>query len=409
MVETQTTEEALLHRVAENIGKRRRALGLTQAQLAERLGVDTETLSRFERGKHSPTLKNLARLAGLLQTTVSDLLAEERQQPSDNSTIISAWLDVLSSADQAFAMDMLKQCCDYLGSRKGAAAPEPVASKSMVTFSDIARAMVCRVEHLEERLEDVMSLIEHGLRVELVLDSGREYVTRASVATLFKVLPAVRDRVVERFPEAAAVEVKAPKIKPKRPVRAPFSEPPARDKRNPQDREEALQMTSETADASVVSLREGDEPAIPRRSGLPTRMGIFRVDMIVELGQLRERLDEVLAVLNEKGVVRLERDSQSLARVNLATVYKLYRYAPEVRDVIVSRYPDCIAQEKEDKKKEKADRKQEEEDLRSSRPRQVRTVSVKKKKKAVPESWDATVEEDQEFSSGIENKSSQED
>lgn len=189
MVETQTTEEALLHRVAENIGKRRRALGLTQAQLAERLGVDAETLSRFERGRHSPTLKNLARLAGLLQTTVSDLLAEERQQPSDNSTIIS----------------------------------------------------------------------------------------------------------------------------------------------------------------------------------------------------------------------------QSLARVNLATVYKLYRYAPEVRDVIVSRYPDCIAQEKEDKKKEKADRKQEEEDLRSSRPRQVRTVSVKKKKKAVPESWDATVEEDQEFSSGIENKSSQED
>jgi transcriptional regulator with XRE-family HTH domain len=311
MVETQTTEEALLHRVAENIGKRRRALGLTQAQLAERLGVDTETLSRFERGKHSPTLKNLARLAGLLQTTVSDLLAEERQQPSDNSTIISAWLDVLPSADQAFAMAMLKQCCDYLGSRKG--------------------------------------------------------------------------------------------------VAVPITEPQAGDKRNPQEREEALQMTSEAADGSVVSLREDDEPATPRRSGLPTRMGIFRVDMIVELGQLRERLDEVLKVLDEKGVVRLERNSQSLARVNLATVYKLYRYAPEVREVIVSRYPDCIAQEKEDKKKEKADRKQEEEDLRSSRPRQVRTVSVKKKKKAVPESWDATVEEDQEFSSGIENKSSQED
>lgn len=118
MVGTQTTEEAVVLRVAHNIGQRRRALGLTQAQLAERLGVDTETLSRFERGKHAPTLKNLIRLAGLLQTTVADLLAEEGQQPSNDATIVTAWLDVLSPSDRAFAMAMLKQCCDYLGSRK---------------------------------------------------------------------------------------------------------------------------------------------------------------------------------------------------------------------------------------------------------------------------------------------------
>ncbi|MEN9476924.1 MAG: hypothetical protein RLZZ298_999 [Pseudomonadota bacterium] len=117
MVGTQTTEEVVVLRVARNIGERRRALNLTQAQLAERLGVDTETLSRFERGKHVPTLKNMIRLAGLLQTTVADLLAEERPKPSADATVVSAWLDGLSPEDKVFALAMLKQCCDYLEAR----------------------------------------------------------------------------------------------------------------------------------------------------------------------------------------------------------------------------------------------------------------------------------------------------
>lgn len=391
MVGTQTTEEALLLRVAENIGKRRRALGLTQAQLAERLGVDTETLSRFERGKHSPTLKNLARLAGLLQTTVSDLLAEEGMPPSDDAIIITAWLDALSSDDRAFALTMLKQYCDYLGSRKSTVATEPVVTAPMVTFPEVARAMVCPVESLEGCLDNVMSLIEHGLRVELVSDSHREYVTKASVATLFKLLPAVRERVVARFPASAAVDVRPAKIKPKKPIRAPFSERPSRDKHEHAERKEALLMTSETADGSIVSLREDDDPAITRRVGLPTKKAVGRVEMIVEAGQLRERLDDVLKVLGEKRAVRVDSESKPLGRVDLATVYKLYRYAPEVREVIVALYPECVA-------REKADQKQEAKDLRSYQPKPVSAAKVKKEKKAVPESWGATQEEDTDLS-----------
>ena len=69
-------EDALAVRLSRNIAGRRRALDLTQAQLAERLGVDTETLSRFERGKHLPSLATLERLAEQLQTTVAVLLDE---------------------------------------------------------------------------------------------------------------------------------------------------------------------------------------------------------------------------------------------------------------------------------------------------------------------------------------------
>lgn len=96
---------------------RRRALGLTQAQLAERLGVDTETLSRFERGKHLPSLVTLERLAGLLLTTVGELLAEQPKVVDDEALAVTSWLSALAIEDRAFARDLLKQCCDYLAAR----------------------------------------------------------------------------------------------------------------------------------------------------------------------------------------------------------------------------------------------------------------------------------------------------
>jgi transcriptional regulator with XRE-family HTH domain len=79
-----------LPRLSRNITARRRALALTQAQVAERLGLDTETVSRFERGKHLPSLITLERLARVLVTTVGELLAEEPIKPDDQSFIIAS-------------------------------------------------------------------------------------------------------------------------------------------------------------------------------------------------------------------------------------------------------------------------------------------------------------------------------
>lgn len=132
MVETQKAEDAVVLRVARNIGERRRALGLTQAQLAERLGVDTETLSRFERGKHAPTLRNLIRLAGLLQTTVADLLVEDKQQPSEDATIMTAWLAVLTPEDKSFAMSMLKRSCEHLAAIRSVPCDQAANQASVV-------------------------------------------------------------------------------------------------------------------------------------------------------------------------------------------------------------------------------------------------------------------------------------
>jgi len=52
----------------------RRSSGLTQKQLAERLEVESITVSRWERGVTSPSLPRLRRIAEITETTVSDLV-----------------------------------------------------------------------------------------------------------------------------------------------------------------------------------------------------------------------------------------------------------------------------------------------------------------------------------------------
>jgi transcriptional regulator with XRE-family HTH domain len=52
----------------------RRSAGLTQKQLAEKLEVESITVSRWERGVTSPSLPRLRRIAEITETTVSDLV-----------------------------------------------------------------------------------------------------------------------------------------------------------------------------------------------------------------------------------------------------------------------------------------------------------------------------------------------
>lgn len=52
----------------------RRGAGLTQKQLADQLGVESITVSRWERGVTMPSIPRLRKIAEITQTTVSDLV-----------------------------------------------------------------------------------------------------------------------------------------------------------------------------------------------------------------------------------------------------------------------------------------------------------------------------------------------
>lgn len=99
-----------------NIAERRKKLGWTQAELAERIGVDTETVSRFERGSNLPSLQRLEKLADVLKLPLYRLVAASSPRADDQSLILNEWISELTPKDREFALHTLKQLCIHLAS-----------------------------------------------------------------------------------------------------------------------------------------------------------------------------------------------------------------------------------------------------------------------------------------------------
>ncbi len=65
-----------LIKIGKYIAEKRKALGLTQKQLAEQLGMSDKSVSKWERGQSDPSTTNLMALAKLFQVTPEELLRE---------------------------------------------------------------------------------------------------------------------------------------------------------------------------------------------------------------------------------------------------------------------------------------------------------------------------------------------
>lgn len=112
------TSSALAERLGRNVAARRKSLGWLQAELAERLEVETETISRFERGLALPSLERLEELAGILGVPLSELLSESSSNRTDQAVQIAGWLSTLSDEDRIFVADQVRRLCLYLEKAK---------------------------------------------------------------------------------------------------------------------------------------------------------------------------------------------------------------------------------------------------------------------------------------------------
>ena len=117
MVDSATARKLLAKRLGKRIADRRKSIDWTQDQLAERLGVDAETVSRFERGVTVPSLVTLDNLARALRSRTADLLSESSVEPTDQAVRISAWLASLASRDREFVVYHIERLCDQLRKR----------------------------------------------------------------------------------------------------------------------------------------------------------------------------------------------------------------------------------------------------------------------------------------------------
>lgn len=96
--------------IGKNIQKKRKAMGLTQDQLATALGVSVAAVSKWETGSAYPDITLLAPIARLLNVTVDELLSFEAQLSKDEAMNIShQCAKLFETADYEKAVTLAEQ------------------------------------------------------------------------------------------------------------------------------------------------------------------------------------------------------------------------------------------------------------------------------------------------------------
>ncbi|AIK17100.1 helix-turn-helix domain-containing protein [Glaesserella parasuis] len=93
--------EQLIQTIGQAIAKYRQASGLTQAQLAEILGISNDAVSRMERGKTIPTVLRLLELSEIFHCEVADLVTETSNRSIDQAKVIEKLLQQLDSQQRS--------------------------------------------------------------------------------------------------------------------------------------------------------------------------------------------------------------------------------------------------------------------------------------------------------------------
>lgn len=145
-------------KVGAQIAMLRKNMGLTQNELGERLGVSYQAVSKWERGETVPDVGILLDLAGILRTTVDNILSGGEK--------IMEYRGKITVAEVREAMACLRTMGEKLGEDNllYAAAIEGINTKLNTTVEEAFRS-----EHIFEVFvsEALLSCIRNGYYVDL--------------------------------------------------------------------------------------------------------------------------------------------------------------------------------------------------------------------------------------------------
>ncbi len=96
-------------RVGQSIARQRMSCDLTQEQVAERLGIGNEAVSRIERGIVEPSVVRMIQLAEIFNCPVASFFEESSQRMDDLMGGLAKQLAQLEEKDRAFVIRMAKE------------------------------------------------------------------------------------------------------------------------------------------------------------------------------------------------------------------------------------------------------------------------------------------------------------
>lgn len=102
-------------KIGRFIASCRKERGLTQARLAERLGITDRAVSKWENGKNLPDASIMLELCDLLKITVNELLSGERLDMDDYRKMAEENIVELRAYEEASNKRLLEfRACDAL-------------------------------------------------------------------------------------------------------------------------------------------------------------------------------------------------------------------------------------------------------------------------------------------------------
>lgn len=112
---SKTESKQLTKLVGQAIARQRVRCKLSQEQVAERLGIGSEAVSRIERGIVMPNVERLVELANVFGCQTADLLTEGSSRPEDQARRLYDLLSTLDTSDRTLVMGMVEGLVERLG------------------------------------------------------------------------------------------------------------------------------------------------------------------------------------------------------------------------------------------------------------------------------------------------------
>ena len=111
---SKTKSKQLAELVGQAIARQRIRCKLSQEQVAEKLGIGSEAVSRIERGVVMPNIERLIELATVFGCETADLLTEGSTRQEDQARRLQGLLSVLDSDDRTLVLEFVESLVERL-------------------------------------------------------------------------------------------------------------------------------------------------------------------------------------------------------------------------------------------------------------------------------------------------------
>lgn len=108
-------EKAIAKAIGRAIAKKRTEKGLTQEDVAEKLNIGNEAVSRIERGTVIPNVVRLVELAEIFECETDELLIESRLRSMDHAKYLYELFERLNEQDKALLLHLMTTLAERLG------------------------------------------------------------------------------------------------------------------------------------------------------------------------------------------------------------------------------------------------------------------------------------------------------